>query len=239
MRSMPDSHLATSSRPRRAPIAWRAAWKLGLAGLLALAACRPEDHFSDAFLWRYATKNPSYANFFECHGYGCVLTTRIELTDAEWKEVRAQFEPPPADARAERRRIAAALVLMQRLVGKRTGTSSHQWSRSNYRINGNPQIDPTQLDCIDEAVNTWTYLTLFARDGLLRYHRVTALAYAGGLPDFDLDPRNTAVIQVVKTGAYFAIDPTLVDAVEEPPIFPLARWLGPWPPLPLDRDDPG
>ncbi len=216
------------ARPASTPLG--AARLVRLAALAGLVACQPRDHLSDGFLRLYATKDPSISNFYECHGYGCVFTTRIALSEAEWRQVRVQFEPAAVDAREERRRLAAAVALMERLVGKRSGTSAHQWSRSHSRINGNPWLDPTQLDCIDEAVNTWTYLTLFARDGLLRYHKVMDLAYAGGLPDFNFDPRNAAVIQEVASGTAFAIDPTLVDAGEEPPILPLALWLGSWPP---------
>lgn len=204
---------------------------------LALAACQSTDHFSDSYIRAYATPEPIFSNFFECHGYGCTFVSRIELSEAEWQNVRAEFDPPSRDAREERRRIAEAVALLQRLVGTRTGTSAHQFTRSNYRIIGNPQLDPTQLDCIDEAVNTWTYLTMLDRDGLLHHHRVERLAYAGGLPDFDFDPRNTAVIQASASGTHFAIDPTLVDAGEPPPIFPLSVWLGRWPPPMPAPDD--
>ena len=85
--------------------------------------------------------------------------------------------------------------------------------------------DPTQLDCIDEAVNTWTYLTLMERGGLFRFHRVAQLS-ASGSP---VDPRNTAVLQETG-GSYFAIDPSLVDFGVPPPIIPLEAWLRDWPP---------
>jgi len=224
----------TPSRGGRAGLA--AGW-LG-AGLAAvLAACQPRDHLSDGFLHLYVGREPTIDEFYQCHGYGCTLATRIGLTAAEWQLVREEFTPPPGDAREERRRIAAALALMERLVGRRTGTSAHQWSRSKQRINPNPSHDPTQLDCIDETINTWTYLTLFARDRLLRHHRVRNPAYAGGLPEFTWDQRNTAVIQAIASGTDFAVDPTLADAGEEPPIFPLALWLGPWPPALPGRDE--
>lgn len=228
------------SRAASRAASWARLGRAGLwamASLVTLAACQPQDHISDGFLQLYATKDPIYSNFYECHGYGCIITTRIALTDDEWQRVRAEFEPFSADARQERRQIADAVALLERLVGARTGTSAHQWSRSKFHINGNPQIDPTQLDCIDEAVNTWTYLTMIAREGLLRHHAVEKLAYAGGLPDFNFDLRNTAVIRATASGTYFAIDPTLVDAGEPPPIFPLSIWLGRWPPSIPAKDE--
>jgi len=115
--------------------------------------------------------------------------------------------------------------LIQLLVGQQTGTAAHQWSHRDKDILPNFEGDPTQLDCIDEAVNTWTYLTLMERDGLLHFHRVAKLSHA-----FDLNgPRNTAVLQEIG-GQYFAIDPSLVDVGVPPPIIPLESWLTHWPP---------
>ncbi|HXQ51547.1 MAG TPA: hypothetical protein VN802_10680 [Stellaceae bacterium] len=208
-----------------------------LVCLLALASCQAPGHLSDGFLRLYAKPNPSHSSFYQCHGFGCTIVSRIELSEAEWRSVRAKFQPPPADASEERRRIAEAVALLQRLVGARTGTSAHQWTRQDYHLRPNPSIDPTQMDCIDESVNTWTYLTMVARDGLLRDHAVEKLAFAGGLSDFSLDPpRNAAVIRAIGSGRYFAIDPTLVDAGETPPIFPLEVWLASWPP-PMSAQD--
>jgi hypothetical protein len=219
-----------ATRDDNAPVARRAlAWWWAF-GLFVLSGCHASDHFSDNFLRLYAAPNPVFSHFYECHGFGCSIVSHIELTQEEWQMVRAEFTPPSADARGERRQIADAVALVERLVGARTGTSAHQWTRHNGHIAGNPRLDPTQLDCIDESVNTWTYLTLFARDGLLRQHQVTKLAYAGGLPDFAGAPRNTAVIWARDNGKYFAVDPTLVDAGEKPPIIPLSVWQGPWPP---------
>lgn len=211
---------------------------LGLLSLSVLAGCHQPDGLSDGFLVRYASKDPSYASFYECHGYACDVVSHVALTEEEWREVRRVFAPAAKDAREERRRIAEAIARLERLVGAHTGTSAHQWTRSPFHINGNSKSDPTQLDCIDEAVNNWTYLTMMSRDGLLRYHTVEKLAYAGGLPDFNFDLRNTAVIRATESGVYFAVDSTLVDAGQEPPIFPLAIWRGAWPPqIPPDTGD--
>ena len=67
--------------------------------------------------------------------------------------------------------------------------------------------DLTQLDCIDTAVNTWTYMTLMERSGLFPFHRVAPLSYA--------PLRNTAVLQET-AGGYFAVDASLVDRSAAP-----------------------
>jgi hypothetical protein len=232
-------HKCAATHDSDARVARRSIACLWALFLFALSACQATDHLSDDFLRLYATPNPAYSDFYECHGFGCTIVSHIELTTEEWQRVRAEFTPPAPDAGGERRQIADALALVERLVGARSGTSAHQWTRHNGHIDGNSRLDPTQLDCIDESVNTWTYLTLFAGDGLLRYHAVGKLAYAGGLPDFRGAPRNAAVIRARDDGKYFAIDPTLVDAGQRPPIFPLAVWLGRWPPPIVAQDNPG
>jgi hypothetical protein len=200
------------------------------AALLALSACGQEGndlHLNSQYLKSYADSNPTPADFSECHGFGCSAIDAVDLSPQQWTRVRAQFKPPAKDARAERRQISAALALMQSLVGAQTGTAVHQWTRVNRKIGPN-YGDLSQLDCIDEAVNTWTYLTMMDHDGLLRFHSAGPLSYGGTI--FNLDMRNTAVIRDNTTGLYYAVDPTMVDETENPPIFPLTIWLGKWPP---------
>ena len=201
------------------------------AWVLALCACEPFYSYRNSYVDDFATPNPVPDNFFTCYGYGCKYRTRISLASAEWRSVRGYFDPPPADAHAERRQIAKAVAQMELLVSERTGTHVHQ----RRGFNGG---DATQLDCIDESINTYTYMTMFERDGLLRYHRVGGLAFGGTLWDFDV--RNTAVLVASATDERYAIDPTRVDSGVPPPVFPLSLWKGDWPPEIPDeywRDD--
>lgn len=99
----------------------------------------------------------------------------------EWRRVAAVFSPGAANAKAKRQRIAQAVALMQRLVGAKTGTAVHQWTHKNMVILPNFG-DLSQFDCVDEAVNTWTYLTMMQRAHLFRFHKVADVAFAGS-PD--------------------------------------------------------
>jgi len=190
-----------------------------LAAVLSLTLCACSSVRSGSqneFLSKFATPNPVPGNFFVCYGYGCKYSTRIALTEAEWRGVRAKFNPPPADPATERVQAAEAVAQLERLVGQRIGTFVHQeHSRWNYG-------DPTQLDCVDDSVNTWTYFTMFARDGLLRYHAVAGLAHRGSL--LTLDFSNTAVLVEKGSGKKFAVDPWLADAGVPPPVMPLELW---------------
>jgi hypothetical protein len=185
--------------------------------LLALSGCASLHNTSDNnLLSSFARPDPVPGNFFVCYGYGCKYRARIALTEEEWRGVWANLIPPPVDASAERRQVAEAVAQLERLVGLRTGTSVQQHhSRLNYG-------DPTQLDCIDNSINTWTYMTMFGQDGLLRYHAVAGLAHRGSLVTLDFS--NTAVLVEKGNGEQFAIDPWQADAGVPPPVIPLAVW---------------
>lgn len=172
---------------------------------------------------RYAGEGPMPRGFIVCHGYGCRLETNIALSADEWRAIRARFSPAASDAAAERAQIAQAVALLEIFVGIRTGTSAHQ--RRDFMNTG----DETQMDCIDQTSNTWTYLTMMQGDGLLTHHRVGRPIYRGGLLTFDLS--NTAVIVESESGASFAIDPTMVDAGVPPPVEPADRWMAETAPL--------
>ena len=197
---------------------------LSMASALALSGCALEPSETvvepSSYLVDYAEPHPTPDNFRVCHGYGCKLETRVGLGDAEWQRVRAAFEPAATTGSAERRQIAAAIAIIEIEVGQRAGTAVHQRREIN-------EGDLSQLDCIDESVNTWTYLTMLERDGLIRMHRVAPIAHGGSL--LNLDMRNTAVLERKTSGTQYAIDPWLVDAGEPPPIIPLTVWLANWP----------
>ena len=225
---------------------WSRSIELLLAAcVLVLPACESESG-SNEYLRRFAHADATPASFSVCYGYGCKYSSRVSLRPEEWQSVRALAQEPSIDASAERRqirreewqsvhglldppsdesaerhRIQLALALLDELVGARIGTLVHQRREHNLG-------DPSQYDCIDESINTWTYLTILDREGLLRYHRVGDLAHAGGL--LELSVRNTATLVSKADGARYAIDPTLVDVGQPPPIVPLQRWVASYPP---------
>jgi hypothetical protein len=198
-----------------------------LVAALALSACAENaNHLNTVYLDRFATPNPTLAQFTVCHGFGCTERSLASLSKYEWRQVIAVFRPRAKNAQAERQQIARGVALIERLVGPQTGTAAHQWTHKNMLIYPNLG-DPSQLDCVDESVNTWTYMTLMERGGLLHFHRVAQLSNAGSLTDPFM--RNTAVLQEIN-GGYYAIDASLVNYAEAPLIMPLATWMGSWPP---------
>jgi hypothetical protein len=200
-----------------------------LAAALAVAGCAQNDnHLQTVYLDRFATPNPTLAEFNVCHGFGCAEIAHASLSQAEWKRVAAVFKPRAKDAQAERQQIARGVALIQQLVAPQAGIAAHQWTHKDMLVLPN-WSDTTQLDCVDEAVNTWSYMTLMERGGLFHFHHVAQLSNAGGLTDPFM--RNTAVLQEIN-GGYYAVDASLVDNGVPPPVMPLTTWLGSWPPDP-------
>ncbi len=204
---------------------WNILRWLGIS--LAVSACAENaHHLNTVYLDRFATPNPTLAEFTVCHGFGCSEKSYAVLSKDQWQRVTRVFTPRAKNAQVERQQIARAVALVETMVGPQTGIAAHQWTHQNMLIVPNLG-DTTQLDCVDEAVNTWTYMMLMEHGGLLHFHRVAQLSYAGSLTDPFM--RNTAVLQEIN-GDYFAIDASLVDSGVPPPIMPLETWMGEWPP---------
>lgn len=208
----------------------------GLGAALAVSACVTQNaqHQTTTFLDQYAQATPTLASFQECHGFACSSRSQVSLTQQEWRKVVAVLRPAAKDAKTERRKISQAVATMRMLVGAKTGTAVHQWTHKDLDILPNVNSDPTQLDCIDEAVNTWTYMTMMERGGLFKFHQVAQLSNAGSLHN----PRNTAVLKEIKSGDHWAVDPALVDAGVPPPVIPLQSWMTEWPPDLSKSDTP-
>jgi len=200
-------------------------WSLG-AFLLASACAENDNHLNTMYLDQFASPNPVLADFTICHGFNCGERSKASLNSEQWRRVVATFRPRAKNAQIERQQIASAVALLETIVGPQTGIAAHQWTHKNMLISPNLG-DTTQLDCVDEAVNTWTYMKLMERGRLFHFHQVAQLSHAGGLTDPFM--RNTAVLQEVN-GGYFAIDASLVDNGVPPVVMPLATWMGEWPP---------
>lgn len=163
---------------------------------------------------------PTPAAFRVCHGSNCRIETPVSLAASDWARVRAQFQPAPRSVRDELRQISSAIGLMERLVAPQAGTAKD--------VGRNLAVadQSTQLDCVDEAVNTSTYLHMFADAGLLRFVSVEMPAHRGGV----ILAHNTAVVRDVATGRRYAVDSWFYDNGAPAVILPLQTWLAGWEP---------
>jgi hypothetical protein len=189
--------------------------------MLCAACTTGQSLYLEEYKSLYQGRAPTPSNFFTCYAWECKSIARVSLSPEEWKLARAPLEEAAPDARTERRQIARGVVIMEGLTGLRMAATEEQ--RSEF-FGG----DSDKLDCIDDSLNTWVYLTLLDSDGLLVHHAVGGIAHGGTV--LTRDVRNSASLVVKATGEQFAIDPTQAKDGGPPPTFPLALWEGDWPP---------
>lgn len=193
---------------------------LALPVLVSLAACS-----SGAEERRVAGLVSTEATFHAltvCHGTGCAQRSAVRLDDTDWSKVEAVFLYPADSAAEERRRIGMAIGVMEVLVGPQSGTAKDT-GRNQHSGNRTGQ-----LDCVDEAVNSTTYLRLIAERGLLRFHDVGEPA--NRILDL-VDAHNTAVVIDRGTGIAYAVDSWFYDNGTPAVVVPLVVWRAGWDPI--------
>ncbi|MGD0531554.1 MAG: hypothetical protein ABSA62_04545 [Methyloceanibacter sp.] len=91
--------------------------------------------------------------------------------------------------------------------------------------------DPTQEDCVDEAINTTSFMLVLQAHGLLKYHTVQIPFSKGDLLKATLEgdpvkywPHRTAVIEEKKTGQRYAVDPRIYANGENPAVMKVEDW---------------
>jgi hypothetical protein len=125
----------------------------------------PNDHYS-----MFHARPPHGSTVYVCHAYGCRMQTKVTFGKEQIAEISALMKKiKRADtALEERRAVAYAIAWMERYTGKITGTSADR-PGMDFAASG----DPTQQDCVDEATNTTSYLTVLQNNHLLKYHTVS------------------------------------------------------------------
>ena len=180
----------------------------------------------------YSPLTPSVANLSVCHGYGCRFRSQVRIEPDMRAEITNLYHPPPKSAAEERARLARAIALFEIKIGAALGTSRDCYAATTFNKNN----DPGQLDCIDETVNTTSYMRLLANLGLMHFHVIGTAAPRGSISGFaDNDfITNTAVIAEKHSGAEYAADSYFYANGRESKIMKLADWRNNWRPLPND-----
>lgn len=168
--------------------------------------------------------DPKPERFSVCYGHTCSIVVTVSLPQAAWEQVRAVFLDAAVNdgPESERARIAAAIALLERLVGQVTGTSRDRGGD----VRG--FLKPGQMDCVDEATNSTTYLKMLAADGLLKSHQVEQPVKRGNII-FGM-PHATALITDTASGEQWAVDSWYLDNGAPPYIVPYRIWKEGWGP---------
>ena len=158
---------------------------------------------------------PTYKNILICHGFGCKIESQISLSEREWHSVAGWFQPGTTSAVAERVQIRQAIGWMEVLVGR------HGPGRKDRGLDlQNVDKAIGQMDCIDESVNTTTYLKLFENHGLLRWHQVAERIQRRGL----VDAHWASQIKEIVTGDHYVIDSWFHDNGMLPNVQRTTEW---------------
>lgn len=150
------------------------------------------------------------------------VETAFAISDDDWHEIMELFDPPPQSPLDERRRIRRAVALLEQIAG---------FQHPTYRDWRMDDINPAGIgcmDCIDEAVNTTTYLRLLQERGLLRLHDVMAKAFRGPL---QLDTHYAGQVRQRDTGELYVVDSWFLANGWPPYVQKTSDWLAkkPWP----------
>ena len=204
---------------------------LALFGTLAVTACTyekggaPELHYrlSDPLAPEGNTVSapaPQGNTVTVCSAHGCQHKTPFTFTDADLRQIALILEREHSQdsPQAERKAIGQAIAWVERRVGRATGT--HR-DRPGLGFLGSG--DKSQLDCVDEATNTTSYLLVMQRTGLLRHHKV-ARPYAKGNLIMGKWLHWSAMIVERATGRKYAVDSFFYANGKPPVIMAASRW---------------
>lgn len=166
----------------------------------------------------YGHMNAAPTRFGVCKGYGCETFVRISFSEAEWQSVRRAFGGPHKDAEAERAGLARAIGRIEQIAGPKTGTAMD--APGAQIINFKNQHE---MDCIDEAFNSTSYLRFLKQDGLILFHDIGLPVRRGSF--IDRWPHNTATITERATGIAYAVDSWFHGNGHAAEVVALSLWM--------------
>jgi hypothetical protein len=154
---------------------FRKATRLRLAALFCfsplLGGCTHDGFGSNELHFAtFSVPPPKNATVHVCHAYGCRVRSKFTFTAQDLSDVGALMAKTKNGIdtpEEERRAIAYAIGWIETRVGAAIGTSA---DRAGMDFEGSG--DPAQQDCVDEATNTTSYLTVLASHNLIRHHTV-------------------------------------------------------------------
>jgi len=192
---------------------------LALAFLSSCATIPQED--VGEYIAGYGNTVPRPSQFALCYNHGCSATIMVALNGEQWTEARKVFDPPPQNGADERRSISLAVGVLETIAGKSTGTGKLGGIRG--------WVPANKFDCVDDAVNTGTYLYMLRSDGLIRFHELKGAAHRGFLIDGRW-PHVATVIIEKETGNAYVVDSWFLDNGNPAFVIPYNEWVAGWKP---------
>ena len=190
--------------------------------IVVLSACSYTS--GESVKLKVAAPEPERAAFNHCSSYGCNKVQQVAFNHEEWQSITAIFNDPPKTPVEERLVLPQAIAMMERIIGPKTGTNDDIARSWTFTF-----LPQGQLDCIDESINTTTYLALLNNAGFIRHHDIGKIALRGDGFDFNM-LHNTATLIEHDSDHSYAIDSWFRANGVLPDIVPLDDWSNGWKP---------
>jgi hypothetical protein len=160
---------------------------------------------------------PALSRVVVCHGFACKYRTEIGFGAGDYAALRKLMAGAGKSADTERKAAAQAVAWFGRRIAPEAGTATAK-AHAGPTSTG----DPTQIDCIESALNTTSLLLMLEGLGLLHHHRVEATV--SRLRPLKLEVHSTAVLTELQSGVKWAVDSAASDSGKLPDVRPLAEW---------------
>ncbi|MEC9367899.1 MAG: hypothetical protein VX871_04330 [Pseudomonadota bacterium] len=201
---------------------------LGVAAALLAGCNNLADGPPESRLANYGAAPPSEHAVTVCHAYGCQRKTKVVFNGADVAAISALMQKTKkADTpEEERRAVAYAVGWMETKSGEIIGTKSDR-PGMDFRASG----DPSQQDCVDEAMTTTGYLMFLYQRGLIKHHTVGGPVQKGKMLRGALEgnpvkywPHWTAILKENSNGQRWAVDSWIYENGENPAVVKVEEW---------------
>lgn len=193
-----------------------------VVGLLTASGCAYTT--AEKVKAKVAAPAPEVTMFSHCSSYGCQVVQQVAFEPEEWRQIEDVFSTPPQTAFEERETLPKAIAIMEEFVGPKTGTSDDIARSWTFTF-----LPKGQLDCIDESINTTTYLQMLDNAGYVNFHDIGTIALRGNRLDLML-LHNTATLIEHQSGTSYAIDSWFRANGVAPDVVLLDDWIKGWKP---------
>ena len=162
------------------------------------------------------------SRFKVCSEHSCLKEHTIGFDYIEWKKIVAAMKPPAPNAEVERVQLMQVIGIIEKIVGKKTGTSKD----APMTLYSGPRKG--QMDCFDEAINTYRYVQMLIDQGLVKFHHLDGRLRRG----FFVNgwPHTASVLVDSKTKTRYVIDSWFLSNAKPAFIVPVKEWQDAWHP---------
>ncbi len=182
---------------------------------VALTGCTSTMDFGSQSVADYASPQK---NLTICSGYGCIIKDKMSFDDPVLQDLTVIMDKGKGSAAEEREALFQAIAYMEKAVRDEIRFSPDV--EYSYQRNAGKR---GQMDCVDESLNTLTFLKYLKRNGLLRYHiPLKHYAERGLLVDGRYPHKSARMLD--DQGVSWAVDSWKGPNGTRPEIITLAKW---------------